>query len=239
MGGILHLPQNLTETGLEIIQQDDWDNMTRTQKKSYGLIGIQTADSGYHRGEIVYGADYSDYAYRTIKTGWAKDSTTWTFTRGGEFKVIVIALNGEASTYQLTTSASLNGTALTGTTLSYNAYEGATGNRRNYRISSFDAIVDEGDALSISLTDINNYSSFIYIVIDTVVDTVSKALTSADAGTSGSYENQAIAIYGTFSGGEWGTVNINYTAANTSIDTGNPGANYKSSYIFWFTVAQP
>lgn len=223
--------------GLEVIQSAEWDNMPRAQKKSYGLVGIQTADSGYHRGDIVYGEDYSDYEFRTIKTGWAKNSATWTFTTGGEYKLIVIAMNSEASTYQLSTSASLNGTTLTGTTLSYNTYEGAADNKRNYRVSSFDINADTGDALVISLTDINDYSSFMYIVIDTLVNTISKVLTSADRHADGSYANEAIAMYGTFSGGEWGTVNINYTPANTYVDTGNPGANYKSAYIFWFTIS--
>ena len=223
-------------SGLEVIQEADWNAMSRAQKKSYGLIGIQTADSGYHRGDIVYGEEYPDYAYRTIKTGWANSSATWTATEGGQYKVIVIALNGEASTYQLTTSASLNGTALTGTTLSYNEYDGSTGNKRNYRISSFDINAAVGDALAISITDKNNYSSFIYIVIDTLVNTVSRALSSADNRTSGSFGSQAIVMYGTFDGGASGTINIENYAANAVITTASPGANYKSSYIFWFTV---
>lgn len=43
---------------IEIIQKDDWDEMTTEQKRAKGLVVVQTATTGYIRGIYVNGADY-------------------------------------------------------------------------------------------------------------------------------------------------------------------------------------
>ena len=45
--------------GLELIDEADWEAMSTEEKQSKGLIGIIKADSGYDRGIIVNGADYT------------------------------------------------------------------------------------------------------------------------------------------------------------------------------------
>ena len=41
-----------------IISETDWNNLTDAQKRTYGLVIIQQANSGYKRGLYVNGADY-------------------------------------------------------------------------------------------------------------------------------------------------------------------------------------
>ena len=41
-----------------IISETDWNNLTDAQKRTYGLVIIQQANSGYKRGIYVNGADY-------------------------------------------------------------------------------------------------------------------------------------------------------------------------------------
>ena len=45
-------------SGVEVISQSDWDNMTTAQKQAKGLVAIQDASTGYERGVLVNGADY-------------------------------------------------------------------------------------------------------------------------------------------------------------------------------------
>lgn len=45
--------------GIQSISKSDWDALTKTQKNSYGLVNIITSSSGYTRGLLVNGSDYS------------------------------------------------------------------------------------------------------------------------------------------------------------------------------------
>lgn len=47
---------------LPTISRADWNLLTTEQKQAYDLVGIIDTDSGYVRGEIVYGQDYIDYS---------------------------------------------------------------------------------------------------------------------------------------------------------------------------------
>ena len=234
--GIWHAQTDIS--GVEIIPQAVWDTYTTEQKQSYGLIAIQTADTGYNRGILVNGADYDDYYdFTLIDSGWAATTKSYTFDTSGTYKLIVIALNSEASTKSLTASSTLNSTPVSGTVIDHNdSHHGTPPNERNYTITEFEIAATIGDILDISVLIENSYSSFVYAIMDTGIDTVSKSLTTADAITSGSYADDAIVMYGTFSGNTGGTINISHYSANDVITTDNPGYGYRSSYIFWFTV---
>ena len=49
--------------------------------------------------------------FEILTTGTGSTSASYTSTVSGKYKLFVIALNSEASTYQLTTSVTLNGNA--------------------------------------------------------------------------------------------------------------------------------
>lgn len=222
--------------GIEVIEERVWQSYSSEQKRSYGLVAIQTSNSGYERGLLVFGADYDGYT--VIDSGWAVSSKSYTFDTSGKFKLFVIALNSEASTQTLSASCTVNNTAISGTVLDSNAnHHGTPPNERNYKITAFDIEVAVGDVLDINVQIDNNYSSFVYAIIDTNVNTVSKSLTTADSYTSGSYSENGIVMYGTFSGNTSGTINIEHYDAEDVITTDNAGYGYKSSYIFWFTVS--
>ena len=45
-------------TGVPILTRAEWNALSVAQKQAYALLAIQDANSGFDRGELVYGADY-------------------------------------------------------------------------------------------------------------------------------------------------------------------------------------
>lgn len=43
---------------IPLLTRAQWDALSTAQKQAYGLLAIQDANSGFDRGELVYGADY-------------------------------------------------------------------------------------------------------------------------------------------------------------------------------------
>lgn len=216
--------------GIPLLTQAQWDALTPNQKRAYGLVAIQDANSGFDRGELVYGADYIG---SILQSGTAASSASVNVTVTGTYKLIVIALNSEASTKGLTISASLNNTALTGENLAYNQYSGSGNDRRNYRVNAYDIEVESGDTIAIDLTDRSGYTSFVYAITDANITEIVQRRSTADSTCSGSYSSDAIVLQGTFNGSSGGTINLQAYTANTTIQTENPGTSYKSAYIFW------
>lgn len=216
-----------------LLTRTQWNALSTAQKQAYGLLAIQDENSGFDRGELVYGADYS--LVELLQSGTAKDNITVNTTVTGHYKLFVLAINSEASSYPLTTAALINGNSLTEETSEYNNYSGSGDNRRNYRMTVYDLQTVAGDSLQISLTVNNGYSSFVFGIIESVDWDFSKALTTPDGITSGANSVSGMVIHGTFAGGTGGTINAAIYSANSVISTDNPGTNYKSSYIFWFS----
>lgn len=44
--------------GVPLMTRAEWNALSTAQKQAYGLLAIQDANSGFDRGELVYGADY-------------------------------------------------------------------------------------------------------------------------------------------------------------------------------------
>ena len=224
------LTQSGGGSGVELMSRTDWDALTTAQKQAKGLVAIQDTLTGYIRGTLVNGADY---AVGIIQSGTGASSATFISEAIGTCSLLVIALNSEASTYDLTLSATKNGTAITGNTLKANSYSESGSDRRNYRISVFEETFTAGDEISISLTNRSAYSSFVYAIIDVSFANVLKTLTTCDGVTSGSYAQSCYVIYGTFNSSSGGIINFEAYTAGDTVTTQNPGVNYKSSYIFW------
>ena len=231
VGGYSRVTVNVSGGGgIPLLTQAQWDALTPNQKRAYGLVAIQNAISGYNRGDLVYGADFIG---SILQSGTAASSASVNVTVTGTYKLIVIALNSEASTNGLTISASLNNTALTGENLAYNQYSGSGNDRRNYRVNAYDIEVESGDTIAIDLTDRSGYTSFVYAITDANITEIVQRRSTADDTCSGSYSSDAIVLQGTFNGSSGGTINLQAYTANTTIQTENPGSNYKSAYIFW------
>lgn len=213
-----------------LLTQAQWVALSGQQKRAYGLVAIQDANSGFDRGELVYGADYIG---DILQSGTAASSASVNVSVTGSYKLIIIALNSEASTRDLTLSVALNNAAITGETLAYNDYHGSGNDRRNYRVNAYDIEVESGDTIAIELANRGNYASFIYAIVDANITEIVQRRSTADAACSGSYTNDAIVLQGTFNSSNGGTVNLQGYTANTTIQTDNPGSNYKSAYIFW------
>lgn len=168
--------------------------------------------------------------------GTAASSAQFTVPLAGHFKLVVIALNSEASTFALNLAVQVNGSAVETKAVAYNVYNGSGTNRRNHRVVAYSADFAAGDTVQIDLTERSGYTSFVYALLDEeypfgdLVQTVS----TADATASGLYSADAIALYGIFNSSEGGTIGIADVTAGTTVTTANPGTNYKSAYIFWF-----
>lgn len=171
-----------------------------------------------------------------VYTDTAASSAQFTVLRAGHFKLMVIALNSEASTYALNLAVQVNGSAVGTEAVAYNAYSGSGTNRRNYRVVSYSADFSAGDTVQIDLTERSGYTSFVYALLDETYPfgSLMQAVSTADETASGSYSADAIALYGTFDSSAGGMIHISDVAAGTTVTTVNPGTNYKSAYIFWF-----
>lgn len=171
-----------------------------------------------------------------VYKGTAASSTQFTVPQAGYFKLMVIALNSEASTYALNLAVQVNGSAAETEAVAYNAYSGSGTNRRNYRVIEYRAIFSTGDTVKIDLTERSGYTSFVCAILDETYQfgILKQAVSTADTTASGSYSADAIALCGTFDSSAGGTVQIADVAAGTTVTTDNPGTNYKSAYILWF-----
>lgn len=216
-----------------LLTQSEWDALTSAQKQAYGLVAIQRANTGYNRGILVDGASYIPYAL--YNTGTGASSASFVIAAAGTYSLYVIALNSEASTYQLSLSASQNNTPLTVDYSVTHAYESSGSNRRNYRISKYDFTAAANDAIDIALSNSGGYSAFVYAVVQGMYSALDMVLSSADSAISGSNGTDGMVIYGTFDGQEHsGTISVAEYTAGTTISPDNPGTNYKSAYIAWF-----
>ncbi len=220
-------------SGVELIDEATWESMTTAQKQSHGLVAVQTANTGYLRGTLVYGQDYAPF--NVVQTGRGAASASFSLSAAGSYYLLVIALNGEASTHDLTVSATLGGTALTGNSIAYNAYSSSGANRRNYRVMLYPITGSAGDAVEISLTDYTAYTGLVYAVLESPYLTIQQQLSTPDATTTGSYGTDGMVVYGGFAASSNGSVTLALYTADASVTAQALSNSYGSSYIFWFT----
>lgn len=207
---------------LEETKSNRSGNMTGQLTACFG--GVLNSISGY--------ATEMGFVYK----GTAASSAQFTIPRAGRFRLVVIALNGEGSTYALNLAVQVNGSAAETEAVAYNEYSDSGANRRNYRIISYSADFSAGDTVQIDLTERSGYTSFVYALLDETYQfgSLMQAVSTADAAASGSYSADAIALYGTFNSSAGGTIRIVDAAAGTTVTTDYPGTAYTAAYIFWF-----
>ena len=222
--------------GVPLLTRAAWDALSTEQKQSYGLVAVQDLNSGFDRGYLYYGEDYR--YFRVVESGsMTNTGGTVTVSDEGFGKLLVIAINSEASTFSLDLSATLNSVSLTGETIQTNDYASTGYNRRNYRISLFDIDCSAGDTLEIVCSNYSNYTRVIWAIVESGCWAINKSLTTPDYATNGDNNVDGMVVYGTSSSKNAGTITVSSYTAGVRISTGNPGTSYTSSYIFWFTDA--
>lgn len=224
---------NVPSGGVALLTRAEWNALTTAQKQAYGLVAIEDTTTGFDRGELVYGGDYIESA-ELLQSGTAKNNANISCEHTGAYKLFVLAVNSEASSYSLNISASLNSNVLTEETSQYNEYHSSGDNRRNYRMNVYDINIAVGDNLQITLTAYNSHSSFVFGIISSGFWNIGKILTTPDDPTSGSNAHDGMVVYGTFNNDQGGTITVDDYTATDIITTADPGSSYKSSYIFWF-----
>lgn len=224
--------------GIPVLTELQWNALTTEQKQSYNLVAIQDKNQGFERGILVNGADYVEksWDFTVVKTGSTSGTVTYEFEESGIYQLFMIAINSEASTFNLNNAASLNNNAITGEDMKYNAWDGSSTDKRNYRVTKFEFYANANDTLSFQTSNVSSYTTTIYAIIKSDIASLAKSLSTADNVTSGTYDGQAIVMYGTSNSNAGGTIAIEAYSPNTLITTPSPGQSYKSSYIFWFEI---
>ena len=151
----------------------------------------------------------------------------------GRLKLIVIAINSEASNQNLDIGVTVNQTAITGETLDYNSYSSSGNNRRNYRINEYDVNVSYTDTITLSLTNGGTHTSLFYVLGTIDINGFFQGMSTPDNITTGSYSSKAFAIYGISNDASGGGISANTVNANETITTPDPVHSYGSSFIFW------
>lgn len=85
---------------VELISADDWEALTTEQKRAKGLVAIQSSSTGYIRGDLVNGADYSpipSLVHSSTRNAGSTGALTYTFEEYGTYQIIAVALPGESS----------------------------------------------------------------------------------------------------------------------------------------------
>lgn len=82
--------QNLVNVigGIPMLTQSEWNALSISEKQSYGLVNIKTADSGFVRGQLVCGADFQFGALRTNYTCPQIVLTNWEVNYSDNFEFI-------------------------------------------------------------------------------------------------------------------------------------------------------
>lgn len=224
--------------GVELIQRADWDALTTEEKQSYDLLAIQDDDIGFERGVLVNGRDYVEksWDFTILKTGSTNGTATYDFAESGSYQLFMIAINSEASTFSLNNTASLNGDAISAEDMKYNAWDSNPVDRRNYRITKFEFDANANDTLSFKTSNVSGYTITIYAIIKSDIASLVKTLTTADTSTSGSFDEEAIVMYGISNSNSDASITIEKYAPNMLITTAYPGSGYRSSFIFWFVI---
>ena len=208
-----------------------WNSLTSVQKKSYGLVAIQDSNSGYLRGQLVYGADYAEISILQSNSGRYSNTIISQYT--GTYNLIVLCLNSEASTKNIAITIKVNNTIFSHTDLSSNQYHSSGTNRRNYRLVKCPMNIVSGDEITVTVLDSGTHSYMISALTEFVPNSVLQVVSTADSAASGSYGGDAVVIYGTFNDSNSATMNVAQATANQTITTDYPGSSYASGYIFW------
>lgn len=82
---------NVPPSGVEIIDETDWDNMTKAQKQAKGVVAIQQFNSGYDRGVLVNGADYPPMPVLVnaqSRNGASVGYLQYSIPQGGRYQII-------------------------------------------------------------------------------------------------------------------------------------------------------
>lgn len=112
---------NVPPSGVEIIDETDWDNMTTAQKQAKGVVAIRQFNSGYDRGVLVNGADYPPMPVimsAQSRNGSSAGYLQYQIPQGGKYQIlgirkpegslledVTISLNNTAQTTRYITSA--------------------------------------------------------------------------------------------------------------------------------------
>lgn len=110
-----------SSSGVEVISQSDWDNMTTAQKQAKGVVAIQQFDNGYDRGVLVNGADYPPMPVimsAQSRNGSSAGYLQYQIPQGGKYQIlgirkpegslledVTISLNNTTQTTRYITSA--------------------------------------------------------------------------------------------------------------------------------------
>lgn len=215
--------------GVSVVTKTVWDSLPYPDKKMLGTVCIQDETDGFDLGKYVDASQFFEIA----QSDDGSDEATITSMVEGDYNLLVIAINSEASTKTLITAVKVNDDSVTGSVIKSNNYNSSAADKRNYVIAVYPVNVEVDDVITATLTGGGSHSSLLIALTGYDVKRAVKTLSSADGGTTGTCDDNCVVVYGTAAGGTGGTINGTNYVGGTTINTGSPGSSYKSSYIFW------
>lgn len=156
---------------VELISADDWEALTTEQKRAKGLVAIQSSSTGYIRGDLVNGADYSpipSLVHSSTRSAGSTGSLTYTFEEYGTYQIIAVALPGTAGWSENNMVLTHNGLNIVDNVyFSSPGYDSSTGtgNLKGLVFKYTEISANNGDVLSFNNTVSNQHGGMNLLVL--------------------------------------------------------------------------
>ncbi len=155
----------------------------------------------------------------------------------GKYKLLVFAINSEASTYTMDIAVDVAGVTKQVNTIKYNQYDATPDDVRNYRIGLCKFEAHANDFINITVSNYGPFHTFICVLLDdeSDVNLLKKSITKNDVEIGNSYENDAV-VFAIYCKGASALIWNLYSLykKDTLIKTHAFDSSYCSSCLFWF-----
>lgn len=157
--------------GVPLLTRAQWNALSTAQKKAYGLLAIQDANSGFDRGKLVYGADYSPFVKLLEVCQNAYNSVPTTYIADTAMRVLAINCNVHTNTDSTACTATITttGTVIATDTQTSTTASGGSSTAGQMTFSVIDLAV--GDTIILSNNSVVNTKQ-IHLIIESDITTL-------------------------------------------------------------------
>lgn len=249
------ISKNITANGTYNATSDDADGYSSvyvnvspslvtkniTENGTYTAHSEPGAPDGYSSVSVNVDVSVNDHLYGVYfgRSSMFNDHNIFKADKGGSYRIILVQINNEASTYNLTATLKVNNVLVASTQEYYHNYTGSGDNVRNYRISIFDVTLSVNDTVTVQPGSNTSYTTLSAYIIDTNdFDTLEVVKTLGDniASYTSDSAKTGIILYGYVNGAgiyASGSNNIKFIN-NEMVDIITPDGyhSYGTGYIF-------
>lgn len=226
-------PVEVAVSSTQVLTESEFNRLSKSQIQAMDNFGV-IESQGFECGILYNGREYHGLFQGQASGG---DTATLVSNTTGVRSIFIMAINGEASTYDLNITLTINGIEKETNLLQFNSFSRSGNDRRNLRVVCAQEDLQVGDIIKCSVSNANNFTSCAVAILRDFGTSIEKSISNYDSATAGSYELASMAIYGIANGYAANTKGVtlysDYFEADAAVTTPNPGTNYKSSFIFW------